>query len=98
MRDIKNGMRPRAGEMLRDETVGAGLTDEALSTTLDVLLDRLTTFLDGREGLAAHTTLRLGRYFATTPELWHDLQQTWELHRAEIARQVVPRQSPAWLA
>ena len=56
--------------------------------------------LDGRECLTANTALRLSRYFGTTPELWLDLQQTWEL-RAEVAvgqeivRQVTPRQSAA---
>ena len=102
MTDIKNGMRPvHPGEILRDEIEAVGLTDVALSKALDVPLDRLTMILDGRECLTADTALRLARYFGTTPELWLDLQQTWELRRAEIAvgqeivRHVTPRQSAA---
>ena len=102
MKHVKNGMRPvHPGEILRDEIEAAGLTDAALSKALDVHLDRLTMILDGRESLTADTPLRLARYFGATPDLWLNLQQTWELRRAEIAvgqeimRQVTPRQSAA---
>ena len=35
--------------------------------------------------MSADTALRLARYFGTTPQLWLNLQKTWELRRAEIA-------------
>ena len=52
-----------------------------------------------RRGLNADTALRLARYFGTTPQLWLNLQKTWELRRAEIeagreiAEQVTPRRA-----
>ena len=34
--------------------------------------------------MTADTALRLARYFGTTPQVWLNLQQTYELRRAEI--------------
>ena len=54
--------------------------------------------LNGQRGVSADTALRLAAYFGTTPQLWLNLQKTWELRRVqidagrEIARQVTPRQ------
>ena len=51
--------------------------------------------------MSADTALRLARYFGTTPQLWLNLQKTWELRRAEIeagreiAERVTPRQTAA---
>ena len=47
--------------------------------------------------MTANTALRLSRYFGTTPELWMNLQKTYELRVAEIeagadiAERVQPR-------
>ena len=100
--EIRNGMRPeRPGEILRDEIDVAGMSEGALSKALDVPLNRVTMILEGRQGITADTALRLARYFGTTPQLWLNLQQTWELRRAEIevgrqiAKRVTARQSAA---
>ena len=99
---VKNGMRPvHPGEILRDEIEAAGVSEGELSTALDVPLNRVAMILEGRQGITADTALRLSRYFGTTPQLWLNLQQTWELRRAEtevgqkIAKRVTPRQSAA---
>ena len=100
--DVRNGMKPvHPGEILRDEIEAAGVSEDALSKALDVPLNRVTMILEGRLGITADSALRLARYFGTTPELWMNLQQTWELRRAEtevgrqIAKRVTPRQSAA---
>ena len=100
--EIKNGMRPvHPGEILRDEIDAVGLSEGALSKALDVPLNRVTMILEGRQGITADTALRLARYFATTPQVWLNLQQAWELRRAEIevgqqiAKRVTPRQPAA---
>ena len=38
----------------------------------------------GQRGVTADTALRLARYFGTTPQVWMNLQKTWELRRAEL--------------
>ena len=79
----KNGMRPvHPGEVLRDELQTIGLSADALSKALGVPVNRITAILDGQRGITADTALRLARYFATTPQLWLNLQQACELRRA----------------
>ena len=100
--NIKNGMKPvHPGEILRDELDELGLSANALSRALGVPVNRVTTILNGQRGVSADTALRLARYFGTTPQLWLNLQKTWELRQAEaaagheIVKRVAPRQSTA---
>ncbi len=100
--DAKNGMRPvHPGEILREELDTLGLSANALARALGVPVNRVTLILNGRRGITADTALRLARYFGTTPQLWLNLQQTWELRRAEIetgdqiVAQVQPRRPAA---
>ena len=80
-----NGMRPvHPGEILRDELETLGLSANALSKALDVTANRVMAILHGQRGVRANTALRLARYFGTTPRVWLNLQQTYELRRAEI--------------
>ena len=100
--DAKNGMRPvHPGEILREELDTLGLSANALARALGVPVNRITLILNGQRGITADTALRLARYFGTTPQLWLNLQQTWELRRAEIetgdqiAARVQPRRPAA---
>ena len=98
--NARNGMTPvHPGEVLRDELDELGLSANALSKELRVPVNRVTMILNGQRGVSADTALRLARYFGTTPQLWLNLQKTWELRQAEIAsgheiaKWVAPRQS-----
>ncbi len=98
--NAKNGMRPvHPGEILREELDELGLSANALSKALGVPVNRVTMILNGQRGVSADTALRLAIYFGTTPELWLNLQKTWELRRTEIeagrriAEQVTPRRA-----
>ena len=83
----RNGMRPvHPGELLREELETIGLSANALSKALGVPVNRITMILDGQQGVSADTALRLARYFGTPPQLWLNLQKTWELRRAEIEK------------
>ena len=100
--ETRNGMRPvHPGEILREEIAAADVSEDVLAGALDVPVDLVTGILGGTEGIAADTALRLARYFGTTPQLWLNLQQTWELRQAEIevggkiAKRVTPRKSAA---
>ena len=100
--NAKNGMRPvHPGEVLRDELDELGLSANALAKALGVPVNRVTIILNGQRGVSADTALRLARYFGSTPQLWMNLQQTWELRQAEIVagreidEKVTPRRSAA---
>ena len=82
----KSGMRPvHPGEILREELQTLELSANALSKALDVPVNRITAILHGQRGVTADTALRLARYFGTTPQIWLNLQQTYNLRRAEVA-------------
>ena len=83
--NAKNGMTPvHPGEILREELDELGLSASALSKALGVPINRVTMILNGQRGVSADTALRLARNFGTTPQLWLNLQKTWELRRTEI--------------
>ena len=95
--NARSGMRPvHPGEILRDELETLGLSANALSKALDVPVNRITAILNGQRGVTANTALRLARYFGTTPQVWLNLQKTYELRRAEIeaGREITERVKP----
>ena len=82
---VSNGMRPvHPGEILGEELQELGMSANALAKALDVPTNRITAILNGQRGVTADTALRLSRYFGTTPQLWQNLQKTYELRVAEI--------------
>ena len=100
--EVMNGMRPvHPGEILCEEIAAANVSKGVLAKALDVPLDLVTGIVGGTAGIGADAALRLACYFVTTPKLWLNLQQTWELRRAEVddggefAKQVTPRKSAA---
>ncbi len=83
--NIRNGMKPvHPGEILGEELEELGMSANALAKALGVPTNRITAILNGQRGMTANTALRLSRYFGTTPELWMNLQKTYELRVAEI--------------
>ena len=96
---VNNGMRPmHPGEVLKEELDELGLSANALANALDVPTNRITSILNGQRGVTADTALRLARYFGTTPQLWLNLQKSFELRVAEtesgrkIEERVQPRE------
>lgn len=80
-----NRMRPvHPGEILREELDELRFSANALSRVLGAPVSRVTMILNRQRGVTADTALRLARYFGTTPQVWLNLQKTWELRCAEI--------------
>lgn len=85
------------GEFLAEEMAELELSANAFARALGVPTNRITEILNGRRAISADTALRLSRYFGTSPKLWLNLQQSYDLAVAEretgklIARTVKPR-------
>ena len=88
------------GEILREEfMIPLGLSANALARALNVPPNRITAIIaQGHpRAITPDTALRLSRYFGTTPQLWLNLQQAYDLsativHQgAQIDRVVQPR-------
>lgn len=98
--NFKNKMRPvHPGEILHDELAEIGLKPKELAKDLGISVSTITRILNGNQGISANTALRLAQYFRTTPQLWLNLQKSWELRRkeietgGEIKERVAPRYS-----
>ena len=97
--NVNSGLRPvHPGEILGEELNELGMSANALAKALAVPTNRITAILNGQRGITADTALRLSRYFGTTPQLWLNLQKSFELRKAEnesgavIAGRVKPRE------
>lgn len=68
------------GEILLEEfLVPLEMSAGQLAKALDVPRTRIERIVREEMGISADTALRLARYFGTSPELWLNLQQRYEL-------------------
>ena len=67
------------GRILRDELKARSLSANALSRALRVPSGRVVDIVNGKRSISAETALRLGRYFATDPQFWMNLQAQYDL-------------------
>jgi antitoxin HigA-1 len=84
------------GEILRDELEVRELSAAETSRALHVPTNRVTQILAGKRAITADTAIRLGLWLGTGPDLWMNLQKSYELRMAEletgeeIRRTVIP--------
>lgn len=71
------------GEILADELQELDMSAAELGRILQVPTNRVTQILAGKRSITADTALRLGQWLGTGPELWMNLQKSYELRLAE---------------
>jgi addiction module HigA family antidote len=71
------------GEHLADELRELGMSAAELARQIEVPVNRITQIMNGQRAITADTALRLGHWFNTGPEIWLNLQQLYELRRAQ---------------
>jgi addiction module HigA family antidote len=78
---LKQGMAPaHPGEVLKGlyiEPLEITITDAA--EKLDISRKNLSMLVNGRMGVSAEMALRLAKALNTTPELWLNMQQQYDL-------------------
>ena len=86
------------GEILLKEFLRPlGMSMNRLADELHVPANRITQIVEGRRSVTGETSLRLARYFGTSPEFWLGMQKDYDLQvardefEAEVERQVRPR-------
>lgn len=91
---MKNGMRPvHPGEILREEFLKPlGMSASALAQVIRVPANRVSEIVAEKRAVTADTALRLAKAFGSGPEVWLNLQKTYELRVAETNRE--PRSAP----
>src|SRR5438552_17033427 len=83
------------GEHLAEAIAAMGITAAQLARDIRVPPNGITGILHGTRAITADTALRLGRYLGTSAGFWMNLQQLYELRRAEreigTAIKAIPR-------
>src|SRR5271156_155180 len=89
--DMRRLKRPDTGwEFLKP----LGISQHKLAMDIHVPATRIGEIVHGRRTITPETSLRLARYFGTSPEFWLNLQQSFDLTKArteqegKIAREV----------
>lgn len=67
------------GEHLLEVLQDWGLTQYRLAKGLGVQQTRIMEIIKGRRAISADTSLRLAKFFDTTPEFWMNLQMNYDL-------------------
>jgi antitoxin HigA-1 len=71
------------GEILVEEFMKPNrISQNRLARDIDVNPARINDIVHGRSAITAPIALRLAKYFGTTPELWMNLQASYDLRRA----------------
>jgi antitoxin HigA-1 len=83
------------GEVLLEEFLKPlKISQHKLAVDTHVPATRIGEIVHGRRAITPETSLRLARYFGTSPEFWLNLQQSFDLTKARaeqerrIAREV----------
>ena len=85
------------GEILAEELTELKMSAAQLGREIHVPTNRITQIIAGKRAITADTAIRLGHWLGTGPELWLNLQKSYELRLAEqeigdeIRRTIVPR-------
>jgi antitoxin HigA-1 len=70
------------GEILVEEFMKPhAISQNRLARDIDISPARVNDIVHGRSAITAAIALRLAKYFGTTPELWMNLQASYELRR-----------------
>jgi len=90
------------GEILLEEFMKPlGISQNKLGREIGVPITRINEIVNGKRAITADTALRLARFFGTSPEVWLNLQQQYDLRVAsrelqkEIERAVRPLRASA---
>jgi addiction module HigA family antidote len=77
-------LRTHPGEVLNEEfLIPLGLSARALAADLDVPPNRITEIIRGERMITADTAIRLALHFGTSSQFWLNLQQAYDLSKAE---------------
>jgi addiction module HigA family antidote len=73
---------PPGGIFAKEFMEPNGISQNRLARDIAVNPARINDIVHGRSAITAAIALRLGKYFGTTPELWMNLQASYELRLA----------------
>jgi antitoxin HigA-1 len=73
------------GEILLEEFMKPSrISQNRLARDIDISPARVNAIVHAQSAITAAIALRLAKYFGTTPELWMNLQASYDLRRARL--------------
>lgn len=78
------------GEILKEEFLGPlGLSQSQLAKELDTTFRTVNEIVNEKRNISPEMAIKLSQYFATTPELWLNLQNQHDLYAARQKKQTL---------
>ncbi len=75
---------PHPGEILNELYLKEnGLSISKTATNIGMSRQSLSELVNGKNGITAQTALRLAKAFNTSPRYWMNLQNAYDLYKAE---------------
>jgi antitoxin HigA-1 len=95
--DALLGVPIHPGRILKRELAARALSANALARAMRVDSGRIVMILNGKRAITGETALRLGRFLGTGPQLWMNLQASYDLARAqhELGTRIEAEVAPA---
>ncbi len=76
-----------AGEILTEEfLVPLGITQSALAKALHTSFRAVNELVNEKRGMTTEMALKLAKYFGTTPQLWLNIQNQYDLYKVSIKK------------
>lgn len=76
-----------AGKILREEFLKPlGITQSHLAKSLHTSFRAINELVNEKRGITTEMALKLAKYFATTPHLWLNIQNQFDLYKVGIKK------------
>ena len=72
--------------LLEDFLKPAGISQYRLAKGIGIPESRISQIVNGARSITADTALRLAKFFGTTPKVWLNLQNAFDLEEAERSK------------
>ncbi len=84
----KNRQPAHTGEILKEEFwEPLGMTQSHLAKALHTSFRAINELVNEKRGITTEMALKLARYFGTTPQLWLNLQNQFDIYKVSMKKQ-----------
>jgi addiction module HigA family antidote len=85
-----NRMPTHPGEILREEfLIPLDMTQSHLAKALHTSFRAINELVNEKRGITIEMALKLSKYFGTTPQLWLNLQNQYDLYKISIKKKEI---------
>ncbi len=76
------------GEILKEEFLSPlNMTQSNLAKALHTSFRAINELVNQKRGITVEMSLRLSKYFGTSPQLWLNLQNSYDLHKVSLQKE-----------